>query len=228
MQFKTCEPAEAIVVEKKTIQIAFPQKIIFNQDISPILPSPEANTLVRTYEVGPSNVLAERVVVIRSDGRIEHADKNDFSTKDDVLGVAFESGTTGQLVKVVEFGLFTPASIGAIGDNFYLGSDGALVDTEPTDGYVLFVGTQTETNGFLVRICEATITVFEGEQAIVRTRPDGLISPTLIPDVAATSGRYYVPDGVIFTIEENFQSVTFGNLVVDGDLNIDGQFIMEL
>lgn len=49
-----------------------------------------------------------------------------------------------------------------------------------------------------------------------------------VPTSDHQCGFYEIPDSVVATIEQGKQSVTFGQLQLDGQFNVDGQLIIEV
>lgn len=137
----------------ETIQIDFPAQVIINNNGDP---SPSIEAVIEEYEAA-SQVNINRVVVLRPDGRIEHADKDTLNHNLDVIGVSKTSGAIGQLITVVKFGRLTGASFGAVSDNFFLGNNGQLTSVAPVSGNWLNIGIQETPNEFFVNIGESIL-----------------------------------------------------------------------
>ena len=146
-------PLVAIEIEKKILSLDLPNRVIINNGSQN-----QANTdaIVRSYEAAsPINV--NRALVLLSDGRVAHADKDNPAHNLDVVGVSRTSGTTGQSVEVVEYGLLTGATFGAISENFFLGNNGQLTSVAPSSGNWLNVGMQISASEFFVNISDSIL-----------------------------------------------------------------------
>jgi hypothetical protein len=146
------EQVSLVEIQEQTLEIVFPCSITINQTGT----GGDGEAVISTYEAA-SQINVNRAVAIRSDGRIEHADKDNPANELDVIGISRQSGAIGSLIEVVEFGKLSGASFGAVGDNFFLGNNGQLVNTAPATGTWLNVGTQTSASEFLVKIGESII-----------------------------------------------------------------------
>jgi hypothetical protein len=104
-----------------------------------------------TYEAGAS-ISTFRVVYMKSDGTIEHADKDASIDFNDVLGFTTNNAIAGEDVEVILFGKLAGAALGSISDTYWLGNNGQVVTTAPTSGIVLHVGTQTAASDVTVKI----------------------------------------------------------------------------
>lgn len=169
LQVVACDQITSVAhVTEETVSVLQPidevtQVIVYDPVVQVVLP---ANITINEAEetVNDENVVCEmvlganstvnRVVAVQADGTIVHADKDNANHACDVIGVLKQSGITGQLVQVVKFGKLTGASLGAIGDNFFLGNDGQIVTTPPTTGFWLSIGTQMAASEFFVSIKE--------------------------------------------------------------------------
>jgi len=149
-----CDDPLRLVIEEEIIRVVFFDQIVINN----LGVSEEAKSIVNKFEVGPTTVNVNRVVVLRSDGKIEHADKDTTVDANDIFGVSRQSGPTGQLIDIVEFGKLTGAAIGSIGDNFFLGNNGLLISTAPTSGIWMFIGTQTAASELTINLGEPILT----------------------------------------------------------------------
>lgn len=133
------------IVELEIIE----QLIINNPDIDP--PTENADSITDVYEADES-ILARKVVYIRANGRIAHADKDAAIDFKDVLGVSATSGAAGQDITVVKFGKLTGAAIGAIGSSYFLGNNGDLIAIAPISGNLLEVATQDASDTINVKL----------------------------------------------------------------------------
>jgi len=106
-----------------------------------------------TFEAGAS-VSTHRVVYVKSDGTIEHADKDASIDFNDVIGITANNALAGEDVEIVLFGKLEGAVLGAISDTLWLGNNGQVVTTAPTSGIVLHVATQTAASDITVKIQE--------------------------------------------------------------------------
>lgn len=154
------EPSLIIEVEKEVLNIEFPIKepiqvdfpahiTIINNGDDPTPPSVEA--IIEDYEAG-SNININRVIALRPDGLIVHADKDNLPDDWVVIGVSKTSGAAGQQVQVVRFGKLTGASLGAIAENLFLGNNGGLTSVAPVTGNWLMIGIQETASEFFVNI----------------------------------------------------------------------------
>jgi ligand-binding sensor domain-containing protein len=107
-----------------------------------------SNTEEHTSDVG---ITAGQVVYIKSDGKIDLADKDAAIDFNDVLGVANNSATAGNPVTVVTSGLATVA-LGSVADTFWLGNSGGVVTTAPTSGTILKIGVQSSSTDITVKM----------------------------------------------------------------------------
>lgn len=73
------------------------------------------------------------------------------------------------------------------------------------------------------QVCNTTILELESESIVIELTEKIVVNSL---DVGF-SGRYFIPAGFIWLILVNFQSVVFGLLDIEGDLDIEGQLIME-
>lgn len=144
--------AVILQVEKKTALIQFPECIEIN-NTPQLPPAQQTGSVINQYEAG-DQVNVNRAVVLQPDGRIVHADYALMADGLDIIGVSHQSGATGALVEVVEFGKLTGANLGAIGDNFYLGANGVLTTAPVSSGWWIFIGTQLRNGEIFVNISE--------------------------------------------------------------------------
>ncbi len=145
---------KVLVVEiqpKEILGVDVPQRVVINKEF---LPPASGESIIEDYEAA-SNINVNRAVVLLSDGRIAHADKDTPSHNLDVIGVSKTSGVTGQLVSVVKYGKLTGASFGAIAENFFLGNTGQLLSVAPSSGNWLYIGIQETASEFFVSIGES-------------------------------------------------------------------------
>lgn len=136
-----------------TIQIDFPERITINNSNDP---SPSIEAVIEEYEAANS-INVNRAVALLPDGRIVHADKDTPMHNLDVIGVSKTSGAVGQLVTVVKFGKLTGASFGPVSSNFFLGNNGQLLSSAPTNGNWLSIGIQETLSEFFVNIGESIV-----------------------------------------------------------------------
>ena len=138
---------DVIEVFRDPIYLEFPECIVINE-------APDAgagSNIVCEYEA--SEVInTNRVVVILPDGTVRHADKDDFTTVCDVIGISRQSAAQGALVEIVKFGKLLGVSTFPISANLWLGNNGAILTTAPTSGALLSVGTQTANSELNVKI----------------------------------------------------------------------------
>ena len=153
LEIVDCKILEVELPTKDIIQIDFPAQVIINNTGDP---SPSIQAVIEEYEAA-SQVNINRVVALRPDGRIEHADKDTLNHNLDVIGVSKTSGAMGQLITVVKFGRLTGASFGAVSENFFLGNNGQLTSVAPVSGNWLNIGIQETLNEFFVNIGESIL-----------------------------------------------------------------------
>jgi len=145
-----CDPCPVLIeLTEKFLEVVFPCQLTINKtftggDTEAIICEIEAATAINV----------NRVLVIRTDGKVEHADKDTISHGLDIIGMSKQSVTIGQLVQIVKFGKLTGASIGTPGDNFWLGNNGNLISALPLTGNSIAIGKQMTASEFLVRIGE--------------------------------------------------------------------------
>lgn len=143
-----CDVVEVI---EPAIEVSFPCSTTVN------------NTFITTPDAQISEYTAaepltvNKVVAINGAGQVYLADKDDFDSVSDVVGITKQSAGIGQLVQVVEFGRITGAALGTSGTNYWLGNAGALVTDPPITGAWLFIGTQLESGVINIRIGEPKI-----------------------------------------------------------------------
>jgi hypothetical protein len=101
-----------------------------------------------TSDVG---ITAGQIVYIKSDGKIDLADKDAAIDFNDVLGMAGNSAAPGNPVTVVLSGKVT-INLGSISDTFWLGNSGAVVTTAPTSGTILHIGRQVSPTDVLIQL----------------------------------------------------------------------------
>lgn len=119
---------------------------------APGTPSTSADTaeaIVGDFIAGDS-VLANKVVYLKTDGTVEHADKDASIDFNDVLGVANNSAIIGNPVEVTLFGKVSNAAIGSIGSTYWLGNTGDLISTAPLVGVIQHIARQTKTKEIFV------------------------------------------------------------------------------
>jgi len=153
------------VIQQNNLLLEVPKNIILIEypkcvNIEETAPSPsvlDAETIIGTYEAA-STISANRVIVLAPDGRIEHADALTTLDACDIIGIARQSGAIGSLIEVVKFGKLTGATIGIIGDNFFLGTNGNLTTSPLAGGIWLVVATQNRSSELFVHIQEPILT----------------------------------------------------------------------
>ena len=101
-----------------------------------------------------TGINVNRVLALRSDGTVEHADKDTPAHCGQVIGFSQNSSVIGGNVTVVKSGLLKAATLGAIGTEFVPGNNGQLITTQPASGFLLHVGLQLTSVDFLVKIDE--------------------------------------------------------------------------
>lgn len=146
------EETTVVSLTEQFFEVVFPCQLTINKNFA----GGNNESIVCELEAATA-INVNRVVVIRSDGRIEHADKDTITHGLDVIGMSRQSAAIGQLVEVVKFGKLSGAGFGTPGDNFWLGNDGVLLSSPPTSGFWLFMGTQMTGSEFLVRIGEPKV-----------------------------------------------------------------------
>lgn len=140
-----------VEITKKELEISIVQQLVVNNS-----PGVLTETLEKQY-VANSIINVNRVVALRSDGQIEHADKDTVLHQCNVIGVAKNSSAIGGLVNVVFSGIVTGASIGAIAQDFFLGNNGNLTSVAPTTGIFQHIGEQVTASEFNVNMGEQII-----------------------------------------------------------------------
>ncbi len=137
------EPSPATIVE-------FPDCVVINNaDVIPAIE--EAGNIVDSF-VASEQVFSNRAILLLSDGKIKHADKDDPIDFNDVIGVSANNGPIGALVKVVLFGKLKSANLGPITSTYWLGNSGQFLTTAPLSGVILHMATQTKANEISVDI----------------------------------------------------------------------------
>ena len=139
-------------IERPEILLEFPEHITIINNGSQ-LPSEDFEQVICTMEAGQT-IQVNRVITLMLDGRVKHADKDIAEDAKDVIGVSITSAAIGGVTRIVKFGVIQGAAIGAIGDNFFLGNNGQIVNAPPTTGTWLYIGTQLTASTFLVKIGE--------------------------------------------------------------------------
>lgn len=149
----TIEEKKICIIEvvKKELIIEFVEQVVINNPAGDV-----GETLQKDY-VANSQINANRVVALRPDGEIEHADKDNVDHQCNVLGIAKNSGAIGAVVTVVKFGTVTGASIGTIAQDFFLGNNGNLTLVAPTSGIFQHIGEQVTATEFNVNLGEQII-----------------------------------------------------------------------
>ena len=153
LQVEFCDPDPVLVeLTEQFLEVVFPCQLTVNK----IFQGGDNETVLCELEAGAA-INVNRVVVIRPDSTVVHADKDIIANGLDVMGVAKQSVAIGQLVQIVKFGKLTGAGLATPGDNFWLGNNGVLVTAPPTTGTWLFIGTQMTGSEILIRIGEPKI-----------------------------------------------------------------------
>jgi hypothetical protein len=110
-----------------------------------------SGTVKETFTAGAA-LSTHRVVYIKSDGTIDHADKDAAIDFNDILGFTTNNALAGQEVEVVVFGRLEGAALGSVASSYWLGNNGQVVTTAPTSGIVLSVGTQMSASDVFVKL----------------------------------------------------------------------------
>ena len=133
------------------IQVDFPCSVTINNygDTTPSIIS-----IIKSFQAG-APINTNRVVALRPDGRIVHADKDVNDHNLDVIGMSRQSGAIGQIVEVVKFGTVPGASFGPVSTNFFLGNNGLVLSSAPLTGNWLNIGIQEKVDEFFVNIRES-------------------------------------------------------------------------
>lgn len=140
-----------VVVKDTKLAVKFAQQIVINNTIDPTIG--EAESVFCQLEAG-ANINVNRALALLPDGRVVHADKDTPAHCGQVIGFSAQSAVTGEMLKVVKFGVLSSATLGSIQDVFVLGNNGQLITTQPLSGFMLHVGIQLSGTDFFVSIKE--------------------------------------------------------------------------
>lgn len=103
--------------------------------------------------VAHSDVSQYRVVKVRTDGTVQHADSTNLAGSWQVVGIAAAAAATGAAVSIVVSGTIeNPAWEWAPGDPIYFDDTGALTQDAPTEGFLLPVAVPLSATRILVRV----------------------------------------------------------------------------
>lgn len=116
---------------------------------TPVGPAVSSEAVIGNFIAG-DNVIANKVVYLKADGTVEHADKDASIDFNDVLGVANNSAAIGNPVEVTHYGKVSNASIGPIGSTYWLGNTGDLISTAPLLGVIQHIARQITTKEIFV------------------------------------------------------------------------------
>lgn len=163
------EPLIVIIEKKTNLVVELPPKDILTVEIPPKNPlvvellnrvtinryetEGDVDAFVEVYEAGEF-VNVNRAVVLRPDGRIQHADKDDDDFFGDVVGITRQSGAIGAEVEVVTFGKLNGAVFAGVAENLFLGNNGLLTSTAPASGIWQSMGFQSGPSEFFVTVGE--------------------------------------------------------------------------
>jgi len=99
------------------------------------------------------NISALRVITVNEDGEGIYADSNTVTHANLIAGISYTAGLEGESIKVIHQGKVQDSSFSFdMTKPIFLGTNGVLIQTPPTSGIAVIIGSPIATDALILRI----------------------------------------------------------------------------